>query len=677
MVENCSVSRITLPMSALTLILLVMPASHFGTGLFAESQHDKVEDDSLPEGAVLRLGTDRFRQEDEAKQVAYSQDGKMLASISRDSVIIWNAQTGQPLRRLRSSHQTEYAQEFATLSISPDSEELAATNGSRVHVWEIETGLELLDFPVTSGGGFRDDVRILHSPNGEQLAVMGGLSIGIYDTTSGKLIKELTIENHQASFCGLCWTSDGSRLCAATLDPAVVTWETQSGKVVRKFRVQNGQNFSHAPVLSQDEKMLFASTGGTINVWQFETGMHLKKIELDADFIHTIAVSPDHKTLIAGSQDANIHFIEIETGELKRKIESGLWIARSMAVSPDFKTVAIGAVYPTVRQWDIETGQLKYPELTARGHDAEVQCVAYSPDGRLIASGGPNHQINLWEASTGRLVRRIPSKSSANCLTFSPSGDQLLTCWSQPNLIRVWDVATGEQLQTIDPEMNRVREFAFAPDTKHLIVVATDSKSSWHSPIGEETFQVWDFKSGKKLRQFPFPTSSTESIGISRDGKSLITGSANGIIHVLDLQSGDELATLVGHRHSIDSLALNVDGTLLASGSTDQTVRLWDTKSWEIRHVLKGHNRSVTSVAFSPNGHMLASGSGKDGYPLSPENSQKIRVWNVRSGEQLGEFSGHDTNTAAVAFSPDGQRLVSAHDNTTLLVWDVSQLTEP
>ena len=120
-------------------------------------------------------------------------------------------------------------------------------------------------------------------------------------------------------------------------------------------------------------------------------------------------------------------------------------------------------------------------------------------------------------------------------------------------------------------------------------------------------------------------------------------------------------------------MAFSGDGTLLASGSIDQTIRIWDRKNWKCLRILKGHQRAVTSVAFSPNGRILASGSGTDSYPLYPKHSQTIRIWDVHSGEQIGSLSGHHTNAKAVAFAPDGQRLVTAHDNTTLLIWDVSQ----
>jgi WD40 repeat protein len=237
-------------------------------------------------------------------------------------------------------------------------------------------------------------------------------------------------------------------------------------------------------------------------------------------------------------------------------------------------------------------------------------------------------------------------------------------------MIRVWDVDSGMELRTIETGKKRVRAFALTPDGKKLISVVTDSPYIWHSPVGDETIQLWDFESGEKIREFTLKTASTESVALTRDGTSLVTGSANGIIHVIDIESGNERETLPGHSHSVSALAYSSDGALLASGSFDQTIRVWDAQTWKSIRVLK-EERALTSLAFSPDDRILASGSGTDSYG-SREHPPRIGFWDVRSGERIGALSGYNANTSAVAFAPNSRRLVSAHNNTTLLVWDVS-----
>lgn len=626
--------------------------------------------DPLPKGAVMRLGSDRFRQEGEAQVVRYSRDGKTLASISRDSIIIWDPSTGRKLQQLRPRDLEVYARDFSALDFSPDGEEIAAADGGRVYVWEVSTGLQLMSFPMTPKSGFIDDIRMNYSPDGKQLAVGGNLSTLLFDTATGKQIKELEVENHRSVFYGICWSPDGTRLTGATMNPAVVVWNAKSGKVEKIFKAPKGEEFSYAPAISADGKTLLAGAGGVVNFWNFESGEHLKQIKLDADHINTLVLTPDNKTLIVGSQDGLIRIVDAQAGKLLRKIDGRLWMGRSIAVSPDFKTVALGAVYPTIRQWSINTGEENYPELTAAGHDAEVECVAYSPDGSLIASGGANRQIHLWDARTGKPRLKSPIRTEVSRIVFALSGQHFLTAWEYGGEIRVWDVADGKRARVIQSGAKRVRAIAMLPDGKQVLAVV------WHGqdPVVDDTLQLWDFESGKKTREFKFKTTGTESVAITADGKTVIAGDGDGLIHVLEMRTGNELAMLAGHRGSVASVALSKDGRLLASGSSDRTIRIWDTKTWKRVRVLKGHNRAITSVAFSPNGRILASGSGTSRQPFSPGTTQRVRIWDVSSGEQTGAFFGHDTNTSALAFAPDGQRLATAHDNTTLLIWDVSQM---
>lgn len=633
------------------------------------------KDAPLPKGAVFRLGTDRFRQEGEIQHLRYTSDGKRIASSSNTGVIIWDAETGRQLRQLRPRSDDDFAHSIFAIGFSPDNEEIAAIFRSQLFVWEVSSGLELLSFPLPDGHGWlgEDSGRIEYSPDGKQIAVMLGGDAAVIDVATGKLIKTLTLDNHAGKY-GLCWTPDGKSLLAATLIPNVVMWDVETGKVMREFKAGNGKSFSYNPTISADGKMLIAPCGKVVNMWDLQTGKHLKEVPLTVDFANTAILTPDNQRLIACGQMNGIQIVDMPTGKA-RTINSRLWINRTIAVSPDYKTVTVGAVYPTLRQWDIETGKERFPELTDTAHDAEVRSVAYSPDGKLIASGGNNGHTALWDASTGKLVRKI--SSFANLITFSPSGKNLLTSWENLSGIRIFDVASGKHLRTLEGGAKRVRAFAYTADGKQLVSVVSNSPYIWSSPVGEELIQVWDFDAAKKLREFKFRTASTQSMAISPDGSLLMTGTANSLVHIIDLATGKELALLPGHKHSIAALSLSRDGKLLASGSFDQTIRLWDTQTWKSVRIIKGHERAINTLAFSPDGRQLISAGGARSYPIATPQPPRIRLWDVDTGKQIGEFSGHDTHTASVAFSPDGQRVVSGHDNTTILIWDVKQAQRP
>jgi WD40 repeat protein len=423
--------------------------------------------------------------------------------------------------------------------------------------------------------------------------------------------------------------------------------------------------------MSADGKLILAGGGSVVHVWRFATGEHLKDIEVGGDVVNTLVLKPDNRTLVVGSQDCKIRVADVEEGKLLRTIDGRMWLARSLAVSPDFKNVALGAVYPTIRQFDLQTGNETHPALTAAGHDAPVRCVAWSPDGKRIVSGGENKHVHVWDPATGQHVIRISPDASASSLVFTPSGEFVLTAWEWAPTIRVREAATGKEVKTLDTGMSAVRSLTLTPDGKQVIAVGSKKTAENKGRNGPEAIQFWDIESGAKLRELPGPSNRTGAITFAAGGSLLIAGDGEGAVHVLTTETGKEIATLLGHQHSVRSLALSPDGKLLASGSTDQTIRFWDTETWKAVRVLQDQH-SINCVAFSPDGRLLASGSGQVSYPIHPGIPTRIRLWNVDTGKERAAFTGHDSYTQAVAFSPDGRRLVSGHDNTTLLIWDVT-----
>ena len=116
--------------------------------------------------------------------------------------------------------------------------------------------------------------------------------------------------------------------------------------------------------------------------------------------VHSIAFSPDGKTIASGSSDNTIRFWDSETGTRLHKIKikiSGLdphFDFYSVVFSPDGKTIASGSNDNTSRLWDVNTGSLLH---TFKGHTESVYSVAFSPDGKTLASGSRSGTVFLWD----------------------------------------------------------------------------------------------------------------------------------------------------------------------------------------------------------------------------------------------------------------------------------------
>ncbi|MFL5624455.1 MAG: TIR domain-containing protein [Ktedonobacteraceae bacterium] len=117
--------------------------------------------------------------------------------------------------------------------------------------------------------------------------------------------------------------------------------------------------------------------------------------------------------------------------------------------------------------------------------------------------------------------------------------------------------------------------------------------------------------------------------------------------------------TLSGHEDLILRLAWSPNGQILASGSIDKTIRLWDLKTGQQLDVLKGHSARIWGLAWSPDGQILASASG----------DKSVRLWDVQTGRLLSILRGHKSTVYDVAWSPDGEHIASGAGDG-IIIWD-------
>ncbi|MBD6618715.1 protein kinase [Komarekiella sp. 'clone 1'] len=256
-------------------------------------------------------------------------------------------------------------------------------------------------------------------------------------------------------------------------------------------------------------------------------------------------------------------------------------------------------------------------QRTLTGHSSSVNSVAFSPDGNTLASGGglTDYTIKLWNLATGEQIRTLTGDSgSINSVAISPDG-KTLASGSDDTTMKLWNLATGEEIPTLTGH-NWVNSVAFSPDGKTL------ASGSAHN-----TIKLWNLATGELIRtlthsNFVF----VRSVAISPDSQTLAsgsreeTGSGNGTIKLWNLTTGEQIRTLAGHSGSVNSVAISPDGKTLASGSDDSTIRLWNLATGELIQTLTGHPLWVYSVAFSPDGKTLASGSG----------DKTIKIWRLR-----------------------------------------------
>ncbi|QRW13370.1 WD repeat-containing protein [Ceratobasidium sp. AG-Ba] len=115
-------------------------------------------------------------------------------------------------------------------------------------------------------------------------------------------------------------------------------------------------------------------------------------------------------------------------------------------------------------------------------------------------------------------------------------------------------------------------------------------------------------------------------------------------------------------RALVQVVGYSPDGAYVVSGSWDNTVRIWDIRSGkQVGQSLDGHTSGVSSVGYSPDGAYIVSGS----------DDNTVRIWDARTGKQVGQsLDGHTSGVWSVGYSPDGAYIVSGSDDNTVRIWD-------
>jgi WD40 repeat protein len=698
--------------------------------------------DPLPEGAVARIGTTRFRHKG-MELLGFNADGTVLIYFGGGALHYMDAVTGKetkivPIGDAEQNPGILYSfGNFQNLTaLSGDGKVLASATRS--------DGLASIFIIETDTGKERRKIAMSDLVNSEQPYE---LSFDLTNDGKWLLVRVLT---------------HASKINAPGPPPLLIL-DTLTGQRVREFAPQKDYRFSHAR-FGLDSRQIAAlehndANGNTrLRVFDAVRGAELRSVEMpqNNDTQHIDLLLDGQKLLAHNRNGGQIRLYDLGAANQLKEVRAFSNVSGPpfYGISRDGKQLFI-ADNDRIHQWDIgggEVRQIEDPNLGINAAQFRLQsagttskALALSPDGKLLAFAGA-HGAVIFDTHTGKRKSGGGGDGTVGSIRFTPDASGLIVTASEHS-VKLWDIPSGKLRQEFARFENKSppRQFrdefsgmlggrsAFSADGKLFAVAAFgNGVGVWHAASGA-TYKTYGSENPVDDRPMP------GAFAFAPHGSVLATATTEGFIKLWDSGSSQELRSWTWHppknapkdlsQKAIVTLAFSPDGKTLAGSAVygefpSPELIFWETATGKERMRLNGFTKSFSnngfditvlldllgqmavSLEYSPDGRQLLVGTlngcrqidaftGKDivvyaghlllGHTATFSADRKlvffgqrdgtIRALDAATGRVLRDFSAHSEPVVALAISADGKWLASGSTDSTVLFWDVAELS--
>lgn len=595
--------------------------------------------DELPENAIRRLGTTRYRHGTSIASFGMSADGKVAAASSGNhylgSTWAYDLETGTTRYELKLGHDS-------TIAVAPNGKYLATKVDTKLAIRDSKDGGTVFEVGLIATNPRSVTHWVSWSANSNLVATTGsGLVVEVVDVDKQQVVAKL---EHEKVIFSAAISPDGTLIATGGYNEhdkgyAVDLWSI-SGEKVKSLSYPRGiRNLAFSP---NGKLLAVAGDAGVLRVWNWDSEERL---------LNTL---PDGRR------------------------------TRSAVFSPDSKRVAVSG--DNVRIYDIETSEAII-SLPIRG----VTGLHFKQDNSELV-GVANGTIFRWDAQTGKhLTSDEAPRSSVDQLLASENGRRVFV-QDESGRVTIWDGKNGDYLGLI--EVDSYHGIAVHPSGRLLAFATSDDKVKYRDPPDSNRIhtgsQVRIYDVAKKVFLEPFPSFEGEAHGVSfnAEGTRLTTvDNRTGKVRFWDmaerkltgeisvLREGEEKAF-----YPVTKSVVSPDGRMIAIAYNDLDragrfgtvvkIRLWDVATGKELHEIAEHIQRIDDIAFSPGGRFVVSSS------TSMRNAATL-VHDVTTGERVKELpDSFPAQAVCLAISPDGQTLATATKAGLIEVWNTEGWTK-
>ncbi|MEL7408726.1 MAG: WD40 repeat domain-containing protein [Cyanobacteria bacterium J06558_2] len=660
--------------------------------------------------------------------VDISKDNHYLVTGDCEGYVrVWDISTGEQVAESREHQDWVWVVRF-----SPDGKVIASgSDDGNVRIWyfkQEDQGNVISNHPNRHDNRHNDSVRALNfTEDGRLLASgSGDKVIKIWKINSRNEWKfECDLKGHQQSVRSVSFNTQGTLLASASVDGTIRVWDIGRNKEIERSKSEREYNEYEDNSLTvrcvafhpDDSRFLISGHDDCyIRIWQrpeqgkLSSLQSLEKInEFKAhdNWIRAITFSSDGELIISGGEDSSIKIWQFDRENPKAKPNKPLnvlkghqsWV-HSIRCSSDSKYVVSGSVDHSARVWDIASGKCL---RVFKGYANWVLSTVFSPDGKYIISSHGDYKIRFWDTTSYERVREIPGhRDIVRSLAISShEGKTILASGSADRLIKLWDIdfinnkSNDILIKNLSDHISWVRSVSFDPNNPKILASCSDDK----------TIQIRNIENGQFLSLHGH-TDPVRTIAFSPDSRYLISGSGDKTVLIWERETtnnlqqedsvpqyqclnkenpinyGDWVWSLVFLDHKTFA-----DDKIFAVGGGSKDVRFYKIidsypycESLNIDQDSKhysgiSHDHPIKILTYCRETGWLASGGIDGKVRLCKCNflkQDKVKCHLILEDHRI--LGNHGSIIRALAFSPDGETLLSGGQDGTIRVWKVDSL---